>query len=145
MFSAATTGLWRAAHDYLYAQPVEDNVTFATFAWRRARTDAIDAWRTAKHSKAKAEVVPYAEYGYSPKTGKPAFGDSNAGHPGEHICAEAGLDELLDQARNPRDRKMLALISEGMHYREVGEQIGVTESRVCQILKTYRAPTRHLL
>lgn len=51
------------------------------------------------------------------------------------------MREALDslQLLSDRDRKILQLLSEGLTLGRIGERVGLSESRVSQILREFRA------
>jgi DNA-binding NarL/FixJ family response regulator len=46
--------------------------------------------------------------------------------------------KFLEEHTKPRDFKILSMIAEGYTQSEIGLELGITESRVCQIIQSFR-------
>jgi RNA polymerase sigma factor for flagellar operon FliA len=136
--NAALVGLWQAANRF------EDNrVSFRSYAYWRIRGAIQDELRThywwpAGEKRAKREgsaAPPYvSRVGISGEVGKKGF---------ELIAAPTPLSvlEITDEARVwvrrvPRNHReaMRLYFLEGLAMKEVGRRLGVTESRIQQIV-----------
>jgi RNA polymerase sigma factor (sigma-70 family) len=122
LFSWACEGLVRASTRF---DPTK-GPSFRTFAWKRAIGHIMDKVQEHARAEAKAqgwnhEVLPLAAFRVVPDPAQ--------------IAEEGDFYERMLQPLNFRDRRIMEMRVDGWTMKSIGKQFGLSESRICQILK----------
>lgn len=146
---AAETRTWRLLDDYIHdarlalwdalrTYEVSSGMSLKNFIWKRVKWAMQEILRNDSQSRHKYYVMPFCDLNESLKR----WIDNRCDDP----CAVSNL-EAEDRARmiqgyvydgvlNDTERRVIVLIYwHGMFMRDIGDLIGVTESRISQIHK----------
>lgn len=109
---------------------------FKAFVVRCLVWQMMDCWRAETHRGRQVATVPLRGF---------VVDDGDELDPGWLAVDERGFDGVLDALHaaatiatvrlTDRERQVLVMIGEGRSLREIGDELSVSESRVCQIRK----------
>lgn len=141
MFADGSIGLLTAIRRF----DPERGASLRTFAFHHIRGAIIDGTRRmngrANHAAGKARLMarylaldaPVSRDTDSELLAHEVIADPSVDVEGD-VVGEAQVAEWLSLRLEPRDRFILDCRVKGMTEKEIGDELGVTESRVCQLI-----------
>jgi RNA polymerase sigma factor (sigma-70 family) len=143
-------GLCRAAK--MYDADHEDGASFATFATRRILGAMVDGYRVATHmnrqTKERRTMSPLFNRSVMSILDSREVEDEEQGMVAEFLKAPGDLENdtvhslltrtILDTVEG-RDRKVLQGLMDNKTLAQIGRELGVTESRVSQLVSRIRS------